>query len=46
MTFADLIAAGLLDAASLISHRYALDAVPEALADLEAGRVLRGVVAP
>jgi S-(hydroxymethyl)glutathione dehydrogenase/alcohol dehydrogenase len=45
-TFADLIAAGRLDAASLISHRYALDAVPEALADLEAGRVLRGVVQP
>ena len=45
-TFADLIAAGRLDAASLISHRYSLDAVPEALADLEQGRALRGVVQP
>jgi S-(hydroxymethyl)glutathione dehydrogenase/alcohol dehydrogenase len=45
-TFADLIAAGRLDAASLISHRYSLDAVPEALADLEGGRALRGVVQP
>ena len=45
-TFADLIAAGRLDAASLISHRYSLDAVPEALADLEQGIALRGVVQP
>jgi S-(hydroxymethyl)glutathione dehydrogenase/alcohol dehydrogenase len=45
-TFADLISAGRLDAASLISHRYALDAVPDALADLERGRVLRAIVQP
>ena len=45
-TFADLISAGRLDAASLISHTYSLDAVPEALAALEQGVTLRGVVQP
>jgi S-(hydroxymethyl)glutathione dehydrogenase/alcohol dehydrogenase len=44
--FADLIAAERLDAASLISHRYSLDAVPDALADLEQGLALRGIVQP
>jgi S-(hydroxymethyl)glutathione dehydrogenase/alcohol dehydrogenase len=45
-SFADLIAAGRLDAASLISHRYRLDEVPQALADLENGLALRGIVSP
>jgi S-(hydroxymethyl)glutathione dehydrogenase/alcohol dehydrogenase len=45
-TFAELIAAGRLDAASLISHRYRLDEVPQALADLESGLTLRGIVTP
>ena len=45
-TFADLIAAGRLDAASLISRHYTLDEVPRALDDLERGAVLRGIVVP
>jgi S-(hydroxymethyl)glutathione dehydrogenase/alcohol dehydrogenase len=45
-TFAELISAGRLDAASLISHRYRLDEVPQALADLESGLALRGIVRP
>jgi S-(hydroxymethyl)glutathione dehydrogenase/alcohol dehydrogenase len=45
-TFADLIAAGRLDAASLITHRYVLSEVPQALADLDNGLTLRGIVLP
>ena len=45
-TFADLIAAGRLDAGSLISRRYGLDEVPQALTDLENGLALRGIVKP
>jgi len=41
---ADLIAAGRLDAASLITHRYALDELSDAYADLESGQSVRGVI--
>ena len=42
--FADLIAAGRLDAASLITHRYSLDQVTDAFGDLESGQSIRGVI--
>jgi S-(hydroxymethyl)glutathione dehydrogenase / alcohol dehydrogenase len=44
--FADLIAAERLDAASMITRRYALDQLPQALSDLEAGTSLRGIIQP
>lgn len=42
--FADLIQAGRLDAASLISHRYSLDQLTDAFADLSSGQSIRGVI--
>jgi S-(hydroxymethyl)glutathione dehydrogenase / alcohol dehydrogenase len=42
--FADLIAAGKFDAASLITHRYELDGLQQAFADLESGQSIRGIV--
>lgn len=42
--YADLIEAGRMDAERLITHRYRLDELDRAFADLESGGVIRGVV--
>lgn len=42
--FADLIATGRFDAGSLITHRYSLDQLDDAFADLQSGQSIRGVV--
>ena len=40
----ELYRAGRLDLDPLISQRYALDQLPQAFADMEAGTVARGVI--